>query len=171
MILQAAWISAVLASASPAPAVERPVLDVSLEPGLGLYVGQGLPARCENSGCAAGPSLAAQLGARVTPMIDVIAGWRHVWSSDRPNRIDEPALGVALWPSPVQTFLAARVYATLGPILIPDHVGFEARVGGEFILFPARWGGAGIAGEVGLGLLRGSGIGSLHVGAVFHFRL
>ncbi len=174
MIFHAAWSSAVLASlvsASPASEVERPTLDVSVEPGLGLYLGQGLPGRCDNLGCAAGPSLTVQLGARVAPTVDIVAGWRHVWSSNHPSRIDEPAVGVALWPSTVQTLFMPRVYATVGPVLTPDHSGFEAQIGGELVLFLARWGGLGIASEYELGLLNGSGLSSLHIGAVFHLRV
>ncbi len=174
MIAHVTWIAAAVAalvSASPGGDVERPRLDLSVEPGLGLYLSQAFGPKCRDTrGCAAGPSVAAQFGVRVAPTIDAVIGWRHVWSSSPPSRIDEPAAGLAWWPGTSQTSFAARFYATVGPVFTPYQSGFEGQIGGEFIVFPQRWVGLGLASQFELGVLDSAEIDSLHLGAVLHFR-
>jgi hypothetical protein len=85
MIARAPWIAAAIAalvSASPGGDVDRPRLDLSVEPGLGLYLSQAFGPKCRDTrGCAAGPSVAAQRPVR-PPSVPDRAAARGVTAYD-----------------------------------------------------------------------------------------
>ncbi len=179
MALHAAWFTvglAALSSANSAFAVDltrgadRPPVDFALQgPTLSLYFGRGLPPVCgERNGCALGPGLAGQLGIRVTPTLDVILGFRHVWT-DPNSSLDQPSVGLASW-LPTQGMLLARGYAAAGPVFYSGASGLEGHIAADLMISPARWLGFGVTGETGLGWFGGFPLVSLHVGAVIVIR-
>jgi hypothetical protein len=163
----AAAAAALLGTSSAA--AREPYLHLALQGALSRYSGDGLPRECARGRrCAAGDSVAAHLGIRVVEGFDAHFALRKTWT-DHPGVIYAPSGGVAWWPS--QGVFSTRVYTAVGLVLAPGSVGFDAHLGGDLIVFPVKFLGLGLSGEIGpVGFFGGSTLRNSHVGAAIHLR-